>query len=613
MGGAWVLEGLEGRVLLSGNPTVYMVTDTSGSTSDTGSLPYAVIQANNNTNPEGSVIEFDPTVFTSLKTIALSSTLTLSETAGPEVIDGPGANLVTVSGGNAVQVVSVNSSVTATLSALTVTGGSAASSGGGIINNGILTIADSTIISNSAADSGGGIDNTNYLTINGSTIASNDVIDANGAGGGVENSGTLLITNTTIAENGVSGQNGVGGGIDDEGTLTTVNTTIAENSVTAGGSGGGFKLGKGSATLVNTIVALNTAGISQASDIALGSFGISVSSSSANNLIGTGGAGGLTSGTNGNQVGVANPGLASSLANNGGPTLTIALLSGSPAIDAGSTTVSGVTVPTTDQRGALRGPAGLHAGPTVDLGAYEASSSYLVTTSADSTDAGTLRAAVGWANESSNVNPSNLKSPGPNAIVFDTADAFATDQTITLSAGLGTLAMTNTGTGEAIDGPGASVVTVSGGGAIGVLSVASNVTATLSGLTISDGETSTNGAGVLNSGNLTINQSTFTGNSALKMGGAIANLGTMTVTDSTLSSNTALLGGGIENDSGALTVTGTAIVENSGQNNGGGIENDSGTMTVLNSAIEDNSASSDGGGVNNQAGTTDDHRLDRGL
>ena len=48
------------------------------------------------------------------------------------------------------------------------------------------------------------------------------------------------------------------------------------------------------------------------------------------NLIGTGGSGGIVGGTSGNQVGVANPGLAS-LANNGGLTQTMALLTGSPA------------------------------------------------------------------------------------------------------------------------------------------------------------------------------------------------------------------------------------------------------------------------------------------
>ena len=109
------------------------------------------------------------------------------------------------------------------------------------------------------------------------------------------------------------------------------------------------------------------------------------------------------------------------LQNNGGPTLTEALLPGSPAIDAGSNSISGLTVPTTDQRGALRGPAGLNAGTAVDIGAYEASSSYLVTSAADSNDVGTLRAAVGWANLSTNANPANIASPAANTIVFDTA------------------------------------------------------------------------------------------------------------------------------------------------------------------------------------------------
>ena len=55
-----------------------------------------------------------------------------------------------------------------------------------------------------------------------------------------------------------------------------------------------------------------------------------------NNLIGSTRLGGLVNGVNGNQVGVTNPGLAPALANNGGPTQTIALLAGSPAINAGA-------------------------------------------------------------------------------------------------------------------------------------------------------------------------------------------------------------------------------------------------------------------------------------
>jgi hypothetical protein len=87
---------------------------------------------------------------------------------------------------------------------------------------------------------------------------------------------------------------------------------------------------------------------------------------SAYNRIGTGGSGGLVNGVNGNQVDVANPGLdPNGLRNNGGPTQTIAVLPGSPAIGAGSDTIPCVTVPTTDQRGVPR-PSN-----SIDIGAFQ--------------------------------------------------------------------------------------------------------------------------------------------------------------------------------------------------------------------------------------------------
>src|SRR5262249_3230814 len=136
---SWVLERLEHRVLLSGNPTYYTVNLTSdtGASSGTdaitghpsGDLRWAITQANANTNSAGTLIDFDPTIFSTPQTITLSSPLTLSETAGPEVINGPGASLVTVSGNHAVQVFSISSGVTATLTNLTISGGLASHGG----------------------------------------------------------------------------------------------------------------------------------------------------------------------------------------------------------------------------------------------------------------------------------------------------------------------------------------------------------------------------------------------------------------------------------------------------------------------------------------------------
>ena len=118
------MERLEERALLSGNPTLYSVTDLSDSAADTGSLRSAITQANADPNPAGSLIQFDATVFSSPQTITLASTLELSETAGPEVIDGPGAGTLTISGNDAVRVFLVDQGVTATISNLTISGGS---------------------------------------------------------------------------------------------------------------------------------------------------------------------------------------------------------------------------------------------------------------------------------------------------------------------------------------------------------------------------------------------------------------------------------------------------------------------------------------------------------
>jgi hypothetical protein len=224
-------------------------------------------------------------------------------------------------------------------------------------------------------DGGEGSGGGSYLA-GGSITLINDTDagnDAHGGQAGAGGAGGAAGAGNTGA--GISGQVGAvgaaaGGGLCVGGaTLSLVNTTVAGNSVASGGTGGGLNVNAGTATLDNTIVALNTSGTvsgAPSSDIAG-----TVAAASAFNLIGTGGAGGLTNGVSGNQVGVVNPGLGT-LADNGGPTQTIALLAGSPAINAGSNALAvdpttGKPL-TTDQRG-----AGFPriVGGTVDIGAYE--------------------------------------------------------------------------------------------------------------------------------------------------------------------------------------------------------------------------------------------------
>ena len=328
-----MLEFLEERTLLS----VFTVTDNSDSPTDTGSLRYAI-----NNEPSGTTIDFASNV---------TGTITLTNGALNIAtnldVEGPGSGVLTISGNYANTVVDVGSGVTAMIAGLTISHGS--SYVGGIYNQGELTVIGSTISNNSAINVGGGIFNwQGTLAVINSTISNN----TSTSGGGILNEGTFSLTDCTISNNSAF----YGGGVYDQfpGTLTAVNSTIAYNVVNSGGSGGGIYQfdGDDSTVLDNTVVALNTRGTgggSPADDIS----GSVDTTNSYNNLIGTGGSGGLSIGVNDNivLVGTGSPGLGT-LANNGGPTQTIALLSGSPAIDNGSNSISGVTVPTTDQRGA---------------------------------------------------------------------------------------------------------------------------------------------------------------------------------------------------------------------------------------------------------------------
>ena len=341
--------------------TVYTVdatSDTGTGAGNAGDLLYCVTQANNNDKPLGSLIEFDPTVFISSQSyiITLASTLQLSETAGPEVIAGPGAGIVTISGGNAVNVFQVNSGALATLSGLTISGGSATVYDGGAGVNvqagAMLTVAESMVVDNTSRGDGGGIENNGTLTVIGSTIAGNSAVDGGGIlsvgqvlvmdstlsgnfaydGGAILSYSTLTVTNSTIAGNSTYYN---GAGLFNYSTATIVNSTIAYNEVEydPGGGAGIDTYPYATTILNNTIVALNTDGSgtgATADDVA----GATVSLSSEYNLVGADLTGSLAGGT-GNQVGVTDPGLGT-LASYGGPTQTILLLPDSPAIGGGS-------------------------------------------------------------------------------------------------------------------------------------------------------------------------------------------------------------------------------------------------------------------------------------
>ncbi|MDO4569221.1 MAG: right-handed parallel beta-helix repeat-containing protein, partial [Planctomycetia bacterium] len=127
--------------------------------------------------------------------------------------------------------------------------------------------------------------------------------------------------------------------------------------------------------------------------------------------------------------------------------------------------------------------------------------------------------------------------------------------------------------------------------------------------TISGNSADNAGGGIANAGNLTVTNSTISGNSVCAIsgnstgvGGGIANGGSLTVTNSTISGNSAGSGGGIDNDGGILTVTNSTISGNSADNAGGGIHDYYGNLTVTNSTISRNSAEFAGGGISGSYG-----------
>jgi len=138
-----------------------------------------------------------------------------------------------------------------------------------------------------------------------------------------------------------------------------------------------------------------------------------------------------------------------------------------------------------------------------------------------------------------------------------------------------------------IDGGGG--ITISGGGNVQIFTVTNGANLTLENLSLIDGSASV-GAGIYNSGTLTVNRSTLSGNSASISGGGIENYGTLLVKNSTLSGNSAnFYGGGIHNQA-TLSISSSTITGNNAQT-GGGLYSTGTGLSLKNTIMAANSAS----------------------
>ena len=224
-----------------------------------------------------------------------------------------------------------------------------------------LTLVNATLSNGNAGSDGGGIYNAGQLVLKNSALVNNK---ASGRGGGLYNAGTATLGNVTVSSNTSKLD---GGGVFNRGTLNLNNVTIADNIAdvtgSGAGNGGGIATNGGAATLKNTLIGGNAdnSSVTRYPDCsgALTSQGYNL----VQNVLGCS----FTT-TTGDITGKS-PNLGP-LQNNGGGTLTHALLTGSLAIDAANPArpgSGGAACEATDQRGMPR-----PYGAVCDIGAFEA-------------------------------------------------------------------------------------------------------------------------------------------------------------------------------------------------------------------------------------------------
>ena len=486
-----------------------------------------------------------------------------------------------------------------------------------ISREGSANIIASTIKDNNGGSSVGVVIESGTATIENSAIINNDSTANAQSGVIIRSDATVEIINSTIANNRARSN----AGIENAGIVKIANSTIANN--TGGlGSGGIKNFGNtnGSVTLTSSIVANNsgTDGSFPVGDLA----GEGEFISGGNNLIGNGDdVVGFIDGVNGDLVGsdgddpnnpqtelLIEPNLGE-LQNNGGSTVTFALLEGSPAIDAGSNPNNLET----DQRG--EGFART-VGSSTDIGAYEVQDSsngqipdeLIVSTLEDENDGDysdgdlSLREAIALANQQEGADTITFNSSLNGSIVLSQGE-LTIDDSLTIN-GLGAENLT-------IDGNGSSrVFQIDDGNAEIDLDVV------LDGVTIANGlvteeTTDSIGGGILNRENLTLTNSKVTGNSAetsndanTSKGGGIYTSGTLNLNNSSISGNTGIFGGGIYSILANVDIANSQIDNNYAGFVGGGLYHQDSELNLTNSTITGNEASFAFGGIalNNSTG-----------
>jgi hypothetical protein len=381
----------------------------------------------------------------------------------------------TLSGNSAVSGAGIFNYGMLTVSNSTLSGDSAGSGGGGIENMGTLTVSNSTLSADTANfGGGGGIENIETLTVNNSTLSGNT---AYFGGGGIENRATLTVSNSNLSSNSARGA----GGIENLGTLTVSNTTLCGNTASGGTTAGGIAniasfFQNATVLLLESTIANNSVSSSDrtSSQLFSGHTGTGTGQaivqfsntiltgdgqrpnlfadtggtfhSQGYNLSSDDGSGFLSGG---GDITNTDP-MLGLLQDNGGPTQTMALMPGSPALNAGDPSQLG----TPDQRGVVRSGG-------VNIGGYQASATTFLVSAPDMVQSGVQFDVTVTA-----VDPFGQLAVGyTGTVTFTTSDpdpdvVLPADYTFTLNDG-GVHTFTDTGLGETtLITPGDQMLTV---------------------------------------------------------------------------------------------------------------------------------------------------------
>lgn len=357
----------------------------------------------------------DDTISVQFRAVDYESNIEVSKDL---TIEGQGASSTTIDGGGSAgptggspgPVFIIDSGVTATIQDMTVSNGYNSGDGGGIVNNGgALTIKDAAVSGNTSASNGGGIANDGALEIDNSTLSGN--IASLYAGGILNSSGTLTITNSTFSDNQAAYVDG--------GAIYNLDTVTISFSTIAGNTGNGL-YNAGTATVDNSIIGNNTGG--DCAGNALTDEGANLDSDrSCVNLS-----------TNNSFTTSSQLDLGPLTLNSPGTTKTMALLSGSPAIDAapncnGYDVNGNIVTVTTDQRGVSRPQP---TGGACDIGAYELQTStvtsgistqidYGLLTDASDTPTGGSVPMGSFIHDRATVTTTNASIPSGSSVTFN--------------------------------------------------------------------------------------------------------------------------------------------------------------------------------------------------